>query len=149
MITVRRATASDLDAVCHIEQTCFTDDTFSRRELAYLITRAHGACFIAFHDHEAAGYIALLLRANTCNVRFYSLATMPTHRGCGVAKKMIEELLRYAVANHRRTVTLEVRRSNASAIRLYESFGFKVTAQLPAYYHDEDGLRMTCPVGTR
>ncbi|MEG2365655.1 MAG: N-acetyltransferase [Alistipes sp.] len=148
-LTIRRATPTDLDAVCQIEQTCFTDDTFSRRELLYLIARAHGACFVAFHNGEPAGYISLLLRANTCNVRFYSLATMPAHRSCGVATALIDELLRYAAANHRTTVTLEVRCSNTPAIKLYERFGFRTTAHLPAYYHDEDGLRMTCPIPTR
>jgi ribosomal-protein-alanine N-acetyltransferase len=40
--------------------------------------------------------------------------------------------------------TLEVRRSNAAAIALYESLGFRVTAVRQAYYSHptEDGLIM-------
>ena len=44
-------------------------------------------------------------------------------------------------------VRLEVRQSNATAIRLYERHGFRVMAQIPSYYPDgETAARMEKPI---
>lgn len=142
-VSIRRAAPQDLDALCRIEQECFAEDAFTRPQLYYLLARAHGGLFIALHDGKVAGYISLLLRRNTCNVRIYSVAVAPECRSCGVAKELVGEALRFAESERRTCVTLEVRCDNAAAIALYEGFGFCRTEQLPHYYHGGgDGWRM-------
>jgi len=52
----------------------------------------------------------------------------------GIARKLIEFAVRTGLEQHAGLVTLEVRKSNLSARKLYESFGFRVTGERPDYY---------------
>lgn len=142
-ISIRRAAPQDLDALCRIEQACFAEDAFTRPQLGHLLARARGTLLIALHNGRIAGYISLLLRSNTSNVRIYSVAVAAECRGCGVAKELVSEALRFAESKRRTCITLEVRCDNAAAIALYEGFGFCRTERLPHYYHaGGDGWRM-------
>jgi ribosomal-protein-alanine N-acetyltransferase len=55
---------------------------------------------------------------------------------------MMRHVMAEAVRDGARRATLEVRRSNAAAIALYERLGFRVCAVRPRYYSrpDEDAL---------
>lgn len=68
-----------------------------------------------------------------------TLAVAADVRRRGIASALLGEVLRSTAA---RQATLEVRRSNTAALRLYERFGFKVTAVRHRYYQnpEEDGL---------
>lgn len=72
-------------------------------------------------------------------VHINTVAVAREARRRGIATRLIREVLRRTGA---RRSTLEVRRSNIAAIRLYERLGFRVTAVREAYYEkpDEDGL---------
>jgi ribosomal-protein-alanine N-acetyltransferase len=59
-----------------------------------------------------------------------------------VASALLEHVLREGVGRGARRATLEVRRSNDAALKLYEKFGFRITAVRRSYYTrpDEDAL---------
>jgi ribosomal-protein-alanine N-acetyltransferase len=65
------------------------------------------------------------------------------YRRLGVATALIQRLLSTTESESDR-YTLEVRVSNAEAIRMYESFGFRSAGVRRRYYHDnnEDALIM-------
>jgi ribosomal-protein-alanine N-acetyltransferase len=64
-------------------------------------------------------------------------------RAQGVGTRLMEQFLVRAQARGLRRVTLEVRVSNATAIRFYTRFRFSVIDRLPAYYSDgENGYQM-------
>jgi ribosomal-protein-alanine N-acetyltransferase len=67
-----------------------------------------------------------------------SLATHPSFRRCGHASLLLADATEYARAHGVGHVTLEVRPSNRSAVRLYERFGFTAIGRQPGYY-DDDG----------
>lgn len=60
----------------------------------------------------------------------------------GLATALLEHVLADVAAEGATRATLEVRRSNQAALRLYERLGFRITAVRPNYYADpdEDGL---------
>ena len=72
------------------------------------------------------------------------MATHPEHRRRGHARALLSALVALAQSEHKRLVLLEVRRSNANAIALYESAGFRTTGVRRGYYSDtgEDALEM-------
>ena len=70
-----------------------------------------------------------------------TIAVRPEYRRRGHARALIgAALAAYPNAGH---VHLEVRPTNAAAVALYESLGFKTTGRRPRYYGDEDALLMT------
>ena len=52
----------------------------------------------------------------------------------GIARKLIELAIRAAREETAGYITLEVRKSNLGARKLYETFGFRVVGERPDYY---------------
>ena len=73
-----------------------------------------------------------------------NLATHPDARRRGVARALMDDCLREARDRDLTYLTLEVRRSNVAALKLYEGLGFKVVGVRPRYYveENEDALVM-------
>ena len=80
-----------------------------------------------------------------------NLAVHPRFRGRGLGGRLLAEILRVARAQGCLEATLEVRPSNAAALRLYGSAGFRVVGRRRGYYSDthEDALVMACEFGAR
>jgi ribosomal-protein-alanine N-acetyltransferase len=63
------------------------------------------------------------------------------HRGIGTA--LLQAFMNEAALKGTKAIHLEVRNSNAGAIRFYNRFGFQIVRELPRYYADgENGYQM-------
>ena len=61
------------------------------------------------------------------------------YRNKGIATSLLDYISKI---NDIKNITLEVRKSNLSAIKLYEKNGFEIVAERKNYYKEEDGLLM-------
>jgi ribosomal-protein-alanine N-acetyltransferase len=97
-------------------------------------------CVGAWQEDELIGYL-ICSRYHTV-WHLMNIAVRDDRRREGIATTMIGHLFETA-GDHDR-YTLEVRVSNAEAIRMYESFGFRTAGVRRRYYHDnnEDALIM-------
>jgi ribosomal-protein-alanine N-acetyltransferase len=77
-----------------------------------------------------------------------NIAVHPRWRGQGLGGRLLAHLLLSARAQGCLEATLEVRPSNAAALRLYSAAGFRVVGRRRGYYSDthEDALVMACPL---
>jgi ribosomal-protein-alanine N-acetyltransferase len=66
-----------------------------------------------------------------------NVATAPEHRRRGVARAVLQAALDVGRQKRCTLATLEVRRSNGTALELYRSFGFRPVGIRPNYYVDE------------
>ena len=66
-------------------------------------------------------------------------------RGKGIGSCLLKKLDEYAKEHEIKTISLEVRPSNAPAIALYEKFGYKQVGRRKNFYSHptEDGLILT------
>ena len=80
---------------------------------------------------------AVLDERDVCNV-----AVSPDFRGMGIGKALVGALIDDAKKTGASVVMLEVRKSNASAIALYEKAGFELVGQRKNFYNRprEDAL---------
>jgi [ribosomal protein S18]-alanine N-acetyltransferase len=77
-------------------------------------------------------------------VHLLNLATAPQTRREGHASRLLAHIIEFGRARDCRFVTLEVRRSNAAALRLYRRFAFRAVGVRPNYYSEdqEDAIVM-------
>ena len=75
------------------------------------------------------------------------IAIHPELQGNGIGSQLLDEVVKDAYAKKIRSLTLEVRRSNEKAIKLYQKFGFVYSHVKEGYYDDgEDALYMILEV---
>ncbi|MGV8140049.1 MAG: GNAT family N-acetyltransferase [Mangrovibacterium sp.] len=146
-VMIRKAVATDLESINRMEQLCFNEESFSRNQLRYLITRAKADFLVIEESGTIGGFIVLLKRTTSTGLRIYSVAVSPHHRGKGLARELLNEAEKRARLNGKHYLTLEVSEVNHPAIGLYRQSGFEVFGQRPAYYKDgSKALLMRKPV---
>jgi [ribosomal protein S18]-alanine N-acetyltransferase len=129
---VRLTTAADLEAVLALDALCF-ERPWTRadyeRELADPVR-----CFIylAQIDGQTIAYCSFWRVFDEIHVN--NFAVHPTWRRQGIGRRLLASVLEAAAAMGAPRATLEVRRSNAAAIALYESAGFAPAGVRRAYY---------------
>ena len=127
---------SHLPDVVALEKACFGADQFSKRQLAYLMTKAQGAFLVACYEARAVGYVSLVCRANSTSLRIYSIAVDPAFQGQHVGQLLLDKALQFACEHQLQQISLEVNVNNATAIGFYQKNRFETVGIIPAYYHD-------------
>lgn len=137
--TIRRADLHDLDALVRIEERCFVTDRISRRSFRYLLRRANAVTLVDEEDGRIRGYSTVLFNSGTSLARLYSFAVDPDFRGRGVAVGLLEATDNAAREGECVSIRLEVRKDNATAIRLFERAGYRRFGAYEDYYQDHMG----------
>ena len=139
-VEIRRLTYSDLPHVIAIERRAFPTP-WSLSMFVLELSKPSGICLAALRQDRIAGYL-VCSRYDTI-WHLMNVAVDDRLRRQGIAVALIEHLFSVADAPGEQ-YTLEVRMSNESAIRLYESFGFHAAGRRRGYYHDnrEDAVIM-------
>ncbi|MDP2724603.1 MAG: ribosomal protein S18-alanine N-acetyltransferase [Bacteroidales bacterium] len=133
---IRLASPTDLKAIMEIESESFGSDAFGERQMKYLMKSATSLFYVVETKHTLAGYIILLTRKNSYQMRIYSIAVLSLLRGKGVGQHLIDFALKTAEKKSKSSLKLEVRTTNSGAIQLYERNKFKPVNIIPDYYHD-------------
>jgi ribosomal-protein-alanine N-acetyltransferase len=138
-VDVRQLTYGDLPDVIAIERRSFPAP-WSLAMFVLELSKPASICVGAISNGELVGYL-VCSRYHTV-WHLMNVAVDLDYRRLGVASRLIDHLLQEAGEDER--YTLEVRVSNAEAIRMYESFGFRRAGMRRRYYHDnnEDALIM-------
>jgi ribosomal-protein-alanine N-acetyltransferase len=137
---VRRLTYADLPQVMAVERRAF-GTPWSLAMFVLELSKPSGICLAALRDERIVAYVICSRYDTVWHVM--NVAVDPNARRTGVATAMLRALLA-EIGDPRARLTLEVRRSNAAAIALYERFGFRSAGTRRRYYQDngEDALIM-------
>lgn len=135
-LEIRQAVRSDLDSILEIETICFGPDSFSRRQLLYLITQAKGIFYVVTDKEKVIAYSSLISNARTHNLRIYSIAVHPDARGRKLGQLLMEKAIGFARSHQLKKITLEVNVTNGTAIGLYLKNGFEHIRIINNYYAD-------------
>jgi ribosomal-protein-alanine N-acetyltransferase len=135
---IRYATKADLDRLWGLENICFKEETFQRKQLKYLLLKAKSIVLVAEISGNIVGSIIILLRELILNARIYSLNVHPEHRRRGIAASLMDTALDILVEKGYDNVTLEVGINNRIAQNLYRSKDFIIDNKLSNYYKNGD-----------
>jgi ribosomal-protein-alanine N-acetyltransferase len=137
---IRRLSYADLPQVIAVERRAFTTP-WSLAMFVLELSKASGICLAATRGERLVGYLICSRYDTIWHVM--NVAVDDRLRRQGIAKSLLEHLFSVADAPGEQ-YTLEVRPSNAEAIRLYESYGFRDAGRRRGYYHDnrEDAVIM-------
>ena len=144
-IIVRKAQQADIPAILEIEWECFREDSFSKEQFAYLISRSKGIFYVMMEADRVIAYVSLLFHGGTRYLRIYSIAVHPDYRGRELGQVLMDQTIQTAGECKAAKITLEVKVTNTSAIGLYMKNGFIpvgikplqfYSGIKPCYYHD-------------
>lgn len=134
MIAVERLSSKeDLDGVLAIEEASFNNPT--TREWYEAELKRPEVCYIYVlrtTTHAVAAFCAFWLVGDQAHINQF--AVMPELRRQGLGLQLLEAIIREAAHLGAAELTLEVRESNAPALRLYERAGFFREAVRKNYY---------------
>lgn len=137
----RAAGADDLKAVEQLQHLTFTNPWGADAIRWELENTDVARLYVAREaDGGLVGYCACWVVFDELHIN--SFAVDPAWRRRGVARQLLRRVMEESAGAGVRSATLEVRRSNEPARRLYESLGFTVEATRRDYYQDprEDAL---------
>ena len=137
---IRPLSYPDLPQVIAIERRVFPTP-WSLAMFVLELSKQSGICLAAVERGRLVGYL-ICSRYDTV-WHIMNIAVDSGHQQRGLASALLADLYR-RVGDEQARFTLEVRRSNAVAIHLYEREGFRAAGTRRRYYQDngEDALVM-------
>jgi [ribosomal protein S18]-alanine N-acetyltransferase len=127
----------DLDSVMQIEQLSFRAP-WSRQVFLEELSRPWAFLDVmrATSSRSVVGFCNYWRVAD--EIHILKIAIHPDARRMGFGSRLLGHILDFARRHRCRLVTLEVRRSNEPAQRVYRRFGFKAVGLRPSYYADDN-----------
>jgi len=137
-LRVLKVESNLLPRVFEIERLCFSSP-FPESYLRSLAESGSDSFLVAIEENRVVGYVSALVHGKDAHIA--SIAVLKDYRRRGVGRGLMSELIKSLKLRHIRTVSLEVRESNTSAIRFYEGLGFERMGVMRSYYEDgEDAV---------
>jgi len=133
MTVERLSSAEDLDGVLAIEDASFNNPT--TREWYEAELKRPEVCYIYVlrtDDCPVAAFCAFWRVADQIHIN--NLAVRPESRGQGLATRLLTAIMAESAQMGVASATLEVRRSNTPALRLYAKAGFVEAGVRRNYY---------------
>ena len=139
--TLENMTDAHIDAVAELETECFSQP-WSANALGEELNNENSHFLVALGD-ELAGYIGV---QEICGEAYITnVAVFEKYRKMGIGRLLLKAACDGAKGRGCEFITLEVRKSNAAAISLYETEGFEVAGIRKNFYSHptEDGVIYT------
>lgn len=140
-IEIRKLQENDIEPLSRIEAESFSMP-WSPRDFRELLDRDYCTYLVALVEGEVAGCCGMTNICQEGNID--NVVVAEQFRNHGIARTMLEELIRMGGEAGVTAFTLEVRVSNAAAIHLYEKLGFVSEGIRPRFYEKptEDAMIM-------
>ena len=125
--------------IAALEAVCFSDP-WSEGSVAAELDNPLSCWLVCQENGEVLGYVGSQTVLDQSDMMNISVAAEARRRG--IAQALIQALTAQLKTRGSRSLSLEVRPSNAAAVALYQKLGFTQVGRRPNYYRHprEDGL---------
>jgi ribosomal-protein-alanine N-acetyltransferase len=144
-LTVRPIESRDIDAILAIQQASPEVAQWTGHDYARVVA-GDMAGWVAEENAGVAGFLAA--RRAAADLEILNFAVREDARRSGVGTSLLRAAVAWGKTFQAEKAFLEVRASNATALRFYERQGFQVTGRRPRYYTApiEDALLLTADI---
>ncbi|MCR4922743.1 MAG: ribosomal protein S18-alanine N-acetyltransferase [Lachnospiraceae bacterium] len=141
MIEITEMTDKDIDAVCSIEEECFSMP-WRREDFLQMIENDHMSYLVVKDAGEIFGGAGI--REIVGDIEITNVAIKAEYRNQGYGHMLLQALLEKGRELGGKAFTLEVRISNVAAISVYKDLGFLTEGVRKNFYEKpvEDALIM-------
>lgn len=136
-MTLRTATADDLDAIMALERASFPTDAWSEAMMREELASRHGRYLVLEEAGRLIGYGGIRAVQGGTDADIQTIALVEDARGRGRGRGLLRSLLTEAGERGAREVFLEVRADKPIPQALYVSEGFVEIARRPNYYQPD------------
>ena len=146
MLEIRIAKEQEIEEIARLEQEIFPD-TWSLTALRDTWNQKQAQILGAWLDGQMAGYVIVYFAADESEIA--RIAVDEKFRRQGVAGALLDEMERVLAGKGIARLMLDVRKSNAAALRFYLSRGFKEDGVRKNFYTNpiEDAILMSRGLG--
>ena len=146
MLEIRIAKEQEIEEIARLEQEIFPDP-WSLTALRDTWNQKQAQILGAWLDGQMAGYVIVYFAADESE--FARIAVDEKVRRQGVAGALLDEMERVLAVKGIARLMLDVRKSNAAALRFYLSRGFKEDGVRKNFYTNpiEDAILMSRRLG--
>jgi ribosomal protein S18 acetylase RimI-like enzyme len=150
-VLYRKYIEKDFAELYAIEELCFQPPfRFGRWQMRRLVRSANTATWIAEQDGRMCGFAIADWTEQAGQIAAYiqTIEVAPDSRGQGVAGELLSRIEASARAAGAQYIWLHVDAENASAIRLYETNGYRINGREENYYpYGKAALVCSKPLG--
>lgn len=140
---IEKLSLSHLDDIMEIEEKCYGLHHWSRNSFVGELDNSCARYLVAVNENgKVVGYMGIWKIFDEAHIT--NLAVHPDYQGKGLAHFLILSSLDVCYEEKIKFMTLEVRKTNERAKKVYDSFGFKSLGIRKKYYQDngEDAIIM-------
>ncbi len=130
---IRPMKGPDVAKVAEIERICFITP-WSYDSLYKELKNKFARYLVIEIDGDIVGYGGMWVYLGEAHVT--NIAVLPEFRRRGLARNLMQGMMKQAVENKASCMSLEVRERNLAAQNLYENLGFKKEGVRKRYYSD-------------
>ena len=141
-LKIETATIKVLDELYALEEACFDQEAFSKRQIAYLLTDYNTVALMAKVEGSIVGFIIAQVEVEE-NTEFGHIITLniaPKYRHQKIATNLLKEIEDTLKQKGITESRLEVREDNHVAIKLYKTLGYQTMGKLEKYYGTKHGI---------
>ncbi len=141
-LKIETASIRLLDKFYEIEEQCFNQEAFTKRQIAYLLTDYNTIALVAKVNNVIAGFIItqIEIENNTLFGHIITINVASAFRRKGIASKMLQDIEIILKEKGIRECHLEVREDNSAALKLYQNSGYQKMSRLEKYYGKAHGM---------
>jgi ribosomal-protein-alanine N-acetyltransferase len=131
-----------LDKLFEIEEQCFNQEAFTKRQIAYLLTDYNTIALVAKTDNDIAGFIIAQVEIEDSKLfgHIITINVAHSYRRKRIATKMLQQIETTLKDKGITECHLEVREDNSAALKLYLNNGYQKTGRLERYYGKTHGV---------
>jgi ribosomal-protein-alanine acetyltransferase len=142
------ATSTDVREVHALDQASFGVDAWSEESVRTELTGPNRVALVARDDGVLVGYAVTALNGDVLDLQ--RIAVAPQRRRSGLARSLVDVLLREGARSSAQRMMLEVSLANEAGRAFYADCGLVEVARRPGYYRDgSDAVVMEMPLRAR